>query len=252
MKSVDATLSRTDTTQEKIKSKAELQAFLAHCTRRHYFFCVKKCGDQSCKICGKPTLPDEVFQQLHQFPDPEKKPGTDRFKSFTESWGKSTSENDRPSMKHHQKERIGTTADTETQKVPVTAANVRHTVVCSVCDKPRCLFAVKKLTQADAAAITQMKEDVNCVCGGTVIPSDDPLSKKVGTRLDIACTSEVSSHYFASKRGLPPVCYKCGCVNPLPISAETAARYQSVHPLCQECKNKGFSLRTRGERKVRR
>ena len=138
------------------------------------------------------------------------------------------------------------------EKVPVTAANVRDTVVCSVCDKPRCLFAVKKLTQADAAAITQMKEDVNCVCGGTVIPSDDPLSKKVGTRLDIACTSEVSSHYFASKRGLPPVCYKCGCVNPLPISAETAARYQSVHPLCQECKNKGFSLRTRGERKVRR
>ena len=59
-----------------------------------------------------------VFEQLHHLPDPMKKSGTDRFKSFSESWGECTTETNRPSLQQQrQKERLSTTADTETQKV---------------------------------------------------------------------------------------------------------------------------------------
>ena len=141
-------------------------------------------------------------------------------------------------------ERLSTTADTETQKVPVTAANVRDVVTCSDCGKPRCLFAAKKLGKEEAETLEQAKEDVDFVCSGSIFAPDHPLASKVGTRLDISCSTDVTSHYFASKRGLPLVCFKCGSASPFPVAEEVSSKFQSAHPMCQECFAKGVRVRT--------
>ena len=52
---VDQELLVTDTTQKDIKDRAALKQYLDHCcTRQHYFFEIKKCGDQQCATCGPP------------------------------------------------------------------------------------------------------------------------------------------------------------------------------------------------------
>ena len=117
--------------------------------------------------------------------------------------------------------------------MPVTAANVRDVVTCSDCGKRRCLFAAKKLGKEEAETLEQAKEDVDFVCGGSIFVPDHPLASKVGTRLDISCSTDVTSHYFASKRGLPLVCFKCGSANPLPVAEEVSSYSSSnLHILC--------------------
>ena len=92
---VDSTVLATDTRKEHLKACSQLQAFMSHCcVQHHYFFCIKKCGVAGCKICKPPRLPCDVFNQLHFFPDPEKKPASNSYYEFSSSWGKSR-------MDHH-------------------------------------------------------------------------------------------------------------------------------------------------------
>ena len=74
-----------------------------------------------------------------------------------------------------------------------------------------------------------------------------PLASKVGQRLDISCSIDVTSHYFASKLGLPLVCFKRGSASPLPVAEEVSSKFQVSHPVRQECFAKGcvFALEGR-------
>ena len=115
--------------------------------------------------------------------------------------------------------------------MPVTAANVRDVVTCSDCGKPRCLFAAKKLGKEEAETLEQAKKDVDFVCGGSIFAPDHPLASKVGTRLDLSCSTDTTSHYFASKRGLPLVCFKCGSASPPPCCRRGFIEV----PVCTSC-----------------
>ena len=83
---IDSTIKKDESlTKNNLPSKQGLTAFLKHCcTSRHYFFQIKKCGSESCGMCGPVRLPKEVFDQLHFLPDPV--PGDDShyraFKGF--------------------------------------------------------------------------------------------------------------------------------------------------------------------------
>ena len=83
----------------------DLSKFLDHCCRRrHYFFEIKKCGKDGCKICKPVRLPQEVIQQIKPFPDPG--PGEDdHYKPFEQIYGRKTSEKFRPSFKDKPKKK---------------------------------------------------------------------------------------------------------------------------------------------------
>ena len=84
---IDPTVLVTDTRKEHLKACTLLQAFMSHCCLQcQYFFCVKKCGVAVCIICNPPRLPSEVFDKLYFFPDPEKKPASDSYREFADSW----------------------------------------------------------------------------------------------------------------------------------------------------------------------
>ena len=97
---VDASLSPSDTTAEKVKDKADFKSFLAkHMVERHYFLSLKKCGEASCSTCQPITLPEEEAKRLFHFPDPLLRKNSDHFQDFASVYGKPTTEKDRPSLK---------------------------------------------------------------------------------------------------------------------------------------------------------
>ena len=53
------------------KLTPNILSFMKHCChQRHYFFEIKKCGDEDCNICLPPRLPSDKFLQLDHLPDP--------------------------------------------------------------------------------------------------------------------------------------------------------------------------------------
>jgi hypothetical protein len=49
-------------------------------------FSILKCQSPDCQICEVPRLPPDIFKQIHHLPDPV--PSGERYKSFTELYGK--------------------------------------------------------------------------------------------------------------------------------------------------------------------
>ena len=68
-------------THQKLTPK--VVSFMKHCCfERHYFFDIKKCGEEDCNICLPPRLPQDTFSQIDHLPDPM--PGNDgHYKSFS-------------------------------------------------------------------------------------------------------------------------------------------------------------------------
>ena len=88
---IDATVTRDDTTQIKLKNKSALMNFMkTHCLERHYMFSVKKCGLEDCHVCRSPRLTPEHFQTLNHLPDPV--PRGDHFEAFETLYGAETKE----------------------------------------------------------------------------------------------------------------------------------------------------------------
>ena len=59
---------------EKVSAKLltqGLNTFMSHCCReRHYFFEIKKCGEEDCQICFPVRSSPEEFAKIKEFPDP--------------------------------------------------------------------------------------------------------------------------------------------------------------------------------------
>ena len=64
---IDSTIDENEPlTKKTLASTQELAANLRHCcTIHHYSFQIKKCGTESCALCGPVRLQKEVFDQLH-------------------------------------------------------------------------------------------------------------------------------------------------------------------------------------------
>ena len=242
MHTIDPTLSRSDTTQQLIKSKDKFNAFIDHCcVKRHYFFAIKKCGADDCELCAPPTLPREVFESLHQFPDPTKMTGSDSFKPFREVWGKATNEDARPStasVPQQDRQREG--------NVALKSETARQTISCSECQKPRCVYANKRLDASQSVAVACGTEDVLFVCGSPLLPADHALAADVVVRSSLTCSADVERAYFSAKKAFSPVCYVCGINAPAATPADVARQYQSIHMPCAACAALGKKPRTRG------
>ena len=80
---MEPSLQKTDTQKRHLLQRPKLVEFMEHCcTRRRYFFSIKKCGNTDCHICKPPRHSPEVFCELHQFPDPLRKPASESYKEF--------------------------------------------------------------------------------------------------------------------------------------------------------------------------
>ena len=238
LKAVDASLLPEDTTRKAVESKKDLRAYLDHCcVRRNYFFAIKKCGDVTCKICGPPTLPAEAFQQLHPFPDPEVSPSNkEHYRSFADSWGRTTSEKDRPSFSQSSDR---STCQLEGVDFALTREKVRDFVHCEECLKPRCIFSNRALTHQQEVQVGNAKADYSFVCGSKLLPADHDLATAVVVNHSLTCNSHAEKAYYTSRRCFEDVCFVCGSDSPLLVTQEMKQQYQSVHPVCEHCHQSG-------------
>ena len=135
------------------------------CVQRQYFFCIKKCGVQGCKICKPPRLPSIVCAKLSFFPDPLKKSASNSYQDFSDIWGKNTSEKDRPSLASSKKGK-------EKVKIlfRISAETVCDILICDVCLKPRCVYSRRRLTKSECTQLQCYKVDHLYNCGGVIIP----------------------------------------------------------------------------------
>ena len=95
---IEPLLTREDTRKKHVSDKEGLKAFYEHCcVTLHYFFSIKKCGEEGCKMCKPVRMPKDEFQKIKHLPDPmlgEK----DHYLPFCDAFKTKTSESDRPSL----------------------------------------------------------------------------------------------------------------------------------------------------------
>ena len=141
--------------QESLHKKSDLKnvpsiaTFLDHCTRQHhYFFEIKKCGENSCGVCKQIRLPREVFEKIKPFPDPM--PGKDEhYLSLAELYGTDTTEEYRPSaMKKSSKQR-SLPFQGKLQHVK----NANMVVECDECGMWRLLYSLRKVNQTQYTSL---------------------------------------------------------------------------------------------------
>eukprot|EP01024_Parvocaulis_polyphysoides_P062924 TRINITY_DN72394_c0_g1_i1.p4 TRINITY_DN72394_c0_g1~~TRINITY_DN72394_c0_g1_i1.p4 ORF type:complete len:169 (-),score=11.47 TRINITY_DN72394_c0_g1_i1:191-625(-) len=115
---------------------------------------------------------------------------------------------------------------------------VRGVVVCTLCEKPRCIYSDCKLTQQQKQRLQQIIEDTMYVCGSPICDDDD-LKNNLGIFQKIDCNTPVEGQYYSCKK-FDPVCVLCGSKNDIVNPPqEIKLMYKSVRNLCQGCLNNG-------------
>ena len=218
--SVDATITKNDTSKKVLMGKECLKRFFDHCCSVSYYaFGVKKCGQASCNICKPVRLPSDIFKTLHFLPQPQAK--GDHYVSFDELYGVPTTEKDRPSLKNVQcKGAHGIPFSPNNQ----TARNVSECVMCGECLRPRVLHSKHKISFKDQKVLLQTLEDILFSCGASfkeVSPSIQPEDRSeaassifncVFVRENLSCEMPVEVTYFSSE-SFVDICVHCACIN---------------------------------------
>lgn len=148
IKKVDDSVTQKDTNAKSLLPKEKLQNFFqTHCTRRRYMFSVKKCATSSCTLCKPPRLPPDVFQSLHQIPDPV--PQGDRYQDFATLYGTNTSKQHRPSLTKDDSSKSHGMPFSPTAQY---AKNVKTVVQCEECSKRRLIYSKSSLKKTQCTS----------------------------------------------------------------------------------------------------
>lgn len=68
---------------------------------------------------------------------------------------------------------------------------------CKECGKRRVVYSAAKLGQREMQAVIRAEEELIFTCGGSLFPTDHPLSDKLVTRQGVQCVSPIETQYYA-------------------------------------------------------
>ncbi|CAB5381895.1 unnamed protein product [Rhizophagus irregularis] len=128
---LDPDLNKDTTRQFKhIKNMSKFNEFYDHCCqKRHYFFEIKKCGNEFCEICQPLSGDKQMFEKLANFSD--SMPGNENhYMPFKEIYEKETDEKHRPSLKSKSN---NNTTDSNDLQLKLTQQYVRNVGQCVLC-----------------------------------------------------------------------------------------------------------------------
>ena len=229
---VDDLMTKRDHTKQVLKNRPSLKRFLEHCCKaRHYLFSIKKCGEQDYSICRSPQLPCEVFESLQHLPDPLRSVDGEHYRSFVELYGQETFERDRLSLmvKSHNRKQHGMPFNPNAQY----AHCVNEFVICSEYDKPRVLYAARKLHFLDTEQLKSKLEMALYTCGSSLQDLsldgfEDPVMSRTFVCVNLSCSEPVEIPYYTSGSFLD-VCIQCG------TSDDQATDETDIYPTCASC-----------------
>ena len=226
-----------------------------HCHSSRYLFQIKKCTKESCSHCSQHPirLPQDEFEKLKFIPLPRLNLTKDHYKKFTEIYGQSPSEEDRPSLAptstFEAKE-----ADKENKKLLI-GGKMRSIIVCSVCNKPRCVYAAANLASAEKNHLKCLAETQVYTCGSILFPPESPLHRTIVCRQTLTCQSPMETHYYSGvATTFPPVCWFCASREEMLTNDEfmdgLRSQYAVVRPICFLCRSNGKRPATWGANNV--
>ncbi|CAC5376627.1 unnamed protein product [Mytilus coruscus] len=215
-----------------------------HCRQRAYMFQIRKCQNINCCLSSRSGI---TFPWV---PDPMMQINKSHYEPFEKVLGTDTNESDKPSAQNTK-----TSVVAEQMQGILNAGlvgqNVRRTVSCYECGKPRCIYAKKTLTSREARTLNRMLEKHDYTCGCIIVPEDDTLHGIVHTRLQMECRTPVEFSYYADNTPIrlqKDIC--CYCASPnSEKDAEEVAKFKVVLPICNDCKNSGKPIIKRNPKK---
>ena len=112
------------------------------------------------------------------------------------------------------------------------ASTVKEYIVCTECERPRVIYAARKLSFAKVQQLTLLIQMAMYTCGclmQNVVPNGDthPVLSKVYTRANLSCTDCVEVPYYSCE-AFNDICIHC-------TSSENLVADTNVYPTCQEC-----------------
>ncbi|XP_076103163.1 uncharacterized protein LOC143072213 [Mytilus galloprovincialis] len=242
---VDGTLQQGQYQEKHVSKKADYMKFLEdHCRQRAYMFQIRKCQNIN---CCRPSRSGITFPWV---PDPMMQVDKNHYEPFEKVLGTDTNESDKPSAKNTKTSVVAEQMQ-GIRNAGLVGQNVRRTVACYECGKPRCIYAKKSLTSREARTLNRMleKHDYTCVC--IIVPEDDTLHGIVHTRLQMDCRTPVEFSYYADNTPIrlqKDIC--CYCASPnSEKDAEELAKFKVVLPICNDCKNSGKPIIKRNPKK---
>ena len=238
LEQVQPDINLENVSKKTLPSLPRLQCFLDHCCQsRHYSFCIIKCGSTDCSICKPPRLPREIFDTLHYIPDPIRE--CDVYKPFSEVYGTETTEKDRPTLQ--------SSAEKCGHGMPFNpsgqfAHNVGKTLHCAECNRPRVMYAARKVRFQDQLKLESVLDDIIYTCEMDLqecIPADIADTEKqqhilnsVFVRQNMSCDSRIEIPYFSSEC-FASICIYCGSEQNIVPASET----EGMYPICSSCKS---------------
>ena len=225
------TLNVIDSNMDTLIAKKDLSKFSkfkeffdTHCVSRTYYFHVKKCEDPQCIF----HQPKQLSQEIERFPYPipyTDKDGVERFKEGTDDDEKFLTSR----LVDVTKNPHGLPFSPTTQ----TAKNVSKFVKCSECQKPRVLYAEKKLKLDDQSKLQRVLKKHIYICGTSFIDfTKNPIAF---VRENLSCATAIETSYYGVN--FPDVCLYCGSEKKL------LAKDSTLFPQCR---------RYQGDRQQRR
>ncbi|XP_048764718.1 uncharacterized protein LOC130046902 [Ostrea edulis] len=121
------------------------------------------------------------------------------------------------------------------------AQNVRSTIKCTECDKPRCIYSKLKLNPRDLRALKHTTDKYDYTCGAILAPEGDVLHGKVFTRLQLACTSHIEFAYYSSDVGRKDMCAYCVATE-IQKDKDLCKNFKVVLPVCDLCRSKKLEV----------
>ncbi|XP_041356082.1 uncharacterized protein LOC121373481 [Gigantopelta aegis] len=121
--------------------------------------------------------------------------------------------------------------------------NVRQTVHCHECGKPRCVYSKSSFTSRDTRSFKRLIESHDYTCGSILTPDGHILQGKAFVRLQMCCTTPIEFAYFASSSIVrKDVCCHCGSFG-AERDKDLMQNYRVVLPVCINCKHLGSPKR---------
>jgi hypothetical protein len=253
---IDSSLIMGKLQQENLKDAAGLKAFMdQHCHSTHYLFQIKKCTKESCSHCSKHPvrLPQDEFEKLKFIPLPLFNSAKDHYKEFAEVYGQCPSEEDRPSLAPTSTSEAKE-ADKENKKLLV-AGKVRTIIVCSDCNKPRCVYAAASLASVERNRLKCLAETHVYTCGSILFPPESPLHHTIVCRQTLSCSSPMETQYYSgAATAFPPVCWYCASPEETltndDFMEDLKSQFAVVRPICFLCRSDGKRPATWGASNV--
>ena len=160
------------------------------------------------------------------------------YKPVLEVYGKETTEKDRPTLQ--------SSAEKGSHGMPFNpsgqfARNVGEILHCTECNKPRVMYAARKVRFYDQRKLETVLEGIIYTCGMDLkecIPADisdhdkqSHVLSSIFVRQNMNCDSRIEIPYFSSEC-FPSICIYCGSEE----SLVPAIEMEGMYPLCSSCK----------------